>query len=41
MLTGVGQISGVSLQISEQMPSVFTALARKRQVPSPPSTMAI
>jgi CubicO group peptidase (beta-lactamase class C family) len=28
-----GQISDVSLQISEQMPSIFAALARKHQVP--------
>jgi len=28
-----GQISDVSLKISEQMPSAFTALARKHQVP--------
>jgi hypothetical protein len=28
-----GQISDVSLQISEQMPSAFAALARKHQVP--------
>jgi CubicO group peptidase (beta-lactamase class C family) len=28
-----GQISGVSPRISEQMPSAFTALARKHQVP--------
>jgi hypothetical protein len=28
-----GQTSDVSLQISEQMPSAFAALARKHQVP--------
>lgn len=28
-----GPISGVSLQISGQLPSVFAALARKHQVP--------
>ncbi|MGH3166640.1 MAG: hypothetical protein ACRDN0_12210, partial [Trebonia sp.] len=28
-----GQISGVSLRISEQIPGAFAALARKHQVP--------
>jgi hypothetical protein len=36
-----GQISGVSLRISRQMPGAFAALAHKRQVPSSPSTMAV